>query len=150
MPVDSLARHGVGLIVYPDSGRVLLRRHQRHQPWLLVERHADPNEHDPLAIAFREGGEETGLRDLVPWPDAELRHVVIVPVPAHSREEAHEHADLRFVPATKVPGAVQPENPGAPLRWLSPDEARKTIAEAKDTLSPHKLAAHSARLEMAE
>lgn len=60
VPVDSLARHGVGLIVYPDSGRVLLRRHQRHQPWLLVERHADPNEHDPLAIAFREGVRKRG------------------------------------------------------------------------------------------
>ncbi|MFG2472995.1 NUDIX domain-containing protein [Streptomyces canus] len=66
------------LIVYPDSGRVLLRRHQRHQSWLLVGGHADPDEHDPLVIALREGREESGLRDLVPWPDAELRHVVFV------------------------------------------------------------------------
>ncbi|MFC4472413.1 NUDIX hydrolase [Streptomyces xiangluensis] len=125
------------LIVHPDSGRVLLRWHQRHQSWLLVGGHADPDEHDPLAIALREGRQETGLRDLAPWPDAKSRHVVIVPVPANSREEAHEHADLRFVLATKVPGAAQPENPGAPLCWLLPDEARKTITEAniQDTLS---------------
>ncbi|MEU0428954.1 NUDIX domain-containing protein [Streptomyces canus] len=44
----------------PDSGRVLLRWHQRHQSWLLVGGHADPDEQDPLAITLREGREETG------------------------------------------------------------------------------------------
>ncbi|MEU8876559.1 NUDIX domain-containing protein [Streptomyces javensis] len=125
------------LIVHPDSGRVLLRWHQRHQSWLLVGGHGDPGECDPLAIALREGREETGLPDLAPWPDAEVRHLVIVPVPANSREPAHEHADVRFVLATGVPEAVRPENPDAPLRWLTPDEARMAITEANilDTLS---------------
>jgi 8-oxo-dGTP pyrophosphatase MutT (NUDIX family) len=125
------------LIVHPESGRVLLRWHQRHQSWLLVGGHADPDEYDPLAIALREGREETGLPDLAPWPDPEVRHVVIVPVPANSREEAHEHADLRFVLATGVPEAARPENSDAALRWLSPDEAREAITEAniQDTLS---------------
>lgn len=125
------------LIVHPDSGRVLLRWHQRHATWLLVGGHADPEEHDPLAIALREGREETGLDDLAPWPDARVRHVVVVPVPANAREDAHEHADLRFVLATKVPEAVRPEKPEAPLRWLSPDEAHATVTEAnvRETLS---------------
>ncbi|MBI0382799.1 NUDIX hydrolase, partial [Streptomyces albiflaviniger] len=39
------------LIVHPDSGRVLLRWHQRHQSWLLVGGHGDPGEYDPHAIA---------------------------------------------------------------------------------------------------
>ncbi|MEU9110262.1 NUDIX domain-containing protein [Streptomyces sp. NPDC048483] len=125
------------LIVHPDSGRVLLRRHPRHRSWLLVGGHADPGEHDPLAIALREAHEETGLPDLSPWPDADIRHVVIVPVPANSREAAHEHADLRFVLATRVPAAARPENSDAPLRWLSPEDARKAITEAniQETLS---------------
>ncbi|MGW5444630.1 NUDIX hydrolase [Streptomyces asiaticus] len=125
------------LIVHPDSGRVLLRWHQRHQSWLLVGGHGDPGEYDPLAIALREGREETGLPDLAPWPDAEVRHLVIVPVPANSREPAHEHADVRFVLATNAPEAVRPENPDAPLRWLTPDESRMAITEANilDTLS---------------
>jgi 8-oxo-dGTP pyrophosphatase MutT (NUDIX family) len=125
------------LIVHPDSGRVLLRRHPRHQSWLLVGGHADPGEHDPLAIAVREAREETGLPDVSPWPDADVRHVVIVPVPENSREEAHEHADLRFVLATGVPAAVRPENPDAPLRWLRPEDARKAITEVNihETLS---------------
>ena len=117
------------LIVHPDSGRVLLRWHQRQQAWLQVGGHADPGETDPLAVALRESEEETGLADLVPWPDAQVRQVVIVPVPAGGQEPAHEHADVRFVLATEHPDAARAENPGAPLRWLSPRDARGTMSQ---------------------
>ena len=49
------------LIIHPDSGRVLLRWHERQQAWLQVGGHGDPGEDDPLAVALREGAEETGL-----------------------------------------------------------------------------------------
>ncbi|WP_459755179.1 NUDIX hydrolase [Streptomyces sennicomposti] len=117
------------VIVHPDSGRVLLRRHPRHHSWLLVGGHGDPGEDAPLAVALREAREETGLPDLTPWPDADVRHLVIVPVPAGRHEPAHEHADLRYVLATDVPEAVRPENPDAPLRWLTPQAARETVTE---------------------
>ena len=81
--------------------------------------------HDPLGIARREAAEETGLADLAPWPGPQLRHVVIVPVPARGADPAHEHADVRFFLATREPDAVVPETPDAPLRWL-------TLAEARD------------------
>jgi 8-oxo-dGTP pyrophosphatase MutT (NUDIX family) len=114
---------GSALIVHPPSGRVLLRWHERQQAWLQVGGHADPGERDPLAVALREGREETGLADLEPWPDATLRHVAVVPVPANDREPAHEHADLRFVLSTRRPETARPERPTAPLRWLSIDAA---------------------------
>jgi 8-oxo-dGTP pyrophosphatase MutT (NUDIX family) len=117
------------LIVHPPTRRVLLRWHQRQQAWLQVGGHGDPGESDPLGIALREGAEETGLPDLVPWPDARLRHLVIVGVPAAGREPAHEHADLRFFLATEVPEAAVPERPDAPLRWLSVAEAKTVTAE---------------------
>jgi RimJ/RimL family protein N-acetyltransferase/8-oxo-dGTP pyrophosphatase MutT (NUDIX family) len=125
------------LIVHPATGRVLLRWHQRQQAWLQVGGHGDPGESDPLAIALREAAEETGLADLEPWPDAQLRHLVIVPVPASSKEPAHHHADLRFVLATQTPDAARPEGPEAPLRWLSPGEAFQATSEAnlRETLS---------------
>jgi len=128
---------GSALIVHPASQRVLLRWHQRQQAWLQVGGHGDPGESDPLAIALREAAEETGLDDLEPWPDAQLRHVVVVPVPANRTEPAHHHADLRFVLATHAPEAVRPESPDAPLRWLTPDEAQAATSEAnlRETLS---------------
>jgi len=125
------------LVVHPASGEVLLRWHQRQQAWLQVGGHGDPGESDPLAVALREASEETGLTDLEPWPDARLRHLAIVPVPANSRESAHEHADLRFVLATRDPLAVRAENPYAPLRWLSPSQAHLATSEAnfRETLA---------------
>jgi 8-oxo-dGTP pyrophosphatase MutT (NUDIX family) len=117
------------LIVCPDRGQVLLRWHQRQQAWLQVGGHADPGESDPLAIAVREAAEESGLSDLEPWPDGQVRHVVIVDVPAGAGEPAHEHADVRFVLATRTPDAARPEKPDAPLRWLSPAAARELTSQ---------------------
>src|ERR1700761_3055067 len=116
------------LVVHPPTRRVLLRWHVRQGRWLQVGGHGDPGEDDPLAIALREGAEETGLTDLVPWPDASLRHAVLCDVPASAAEPAHQHADLRFVLATARPEAVVPENEQSPLRWLSLADARALAA----------------------
>jgi 8-oxo-dGTP pyrophosphatase MutT (NUDIX family) len=127
------------LIAHPPTGRVLLRWHQRLGGWLQVGGHGDPGETDPLAIVAREAEEETGLTDLVPWPDAAIRQVVIVRVPPGKGEPAHEHADVRFFMATAAPDAARPENPDAPLRWL-------TVSEACDTTSEPNLREALARL----
>lgn len=128
------------LLVHPETQRVLLRWHQRQQAWLQVGGHGDPGESDPLAIALREAAEETGLADLTPWPDARLRHLVIVGVPAGQGEPAHEHADLRYFMATRTPEAARAENEHAPLRWLS-------LAAAYEATSEVNLRESLARLE---
>lgn len=128
------------VIVHPASRRVLLRWHARQQAWLQVGGHGDPGETDPLEIALREGAEETGLTDLVPWPHKDVVHVVIVPVPAKGDEPAHQHADVRFVLATDQPEAARPERPDAPLRWL-------TFAEAHDLTAEPNLRETLARVE---
>jgi 8-oxo-dGTP pyrophosphatase MutT (NUDIX family) len=117
------------LIVHPETARVLLRWHQRQQAWLQVGGHGDPGESDPLAIAVREAAEETGLADLAPWPDAGIRHVVIVSVPAGKGEPAHEHADIRYFMATQTPDQARAENEDAPLRWLSLTAAYDATSE---------------------
>ena len=96
---------GSALVVHPASGRVLLRWHARQHAWLQVGGHGDPGEDDPFAVALREAGEETGLSDLVAWPDERRApvHLVIVPVPEGKGEPAHEHADIRYVLSTADP-----------------------------------------------
>jgi 8-oxo-dGTP pyrophosphatase MutT (NUDIX family) len=124
------------LIVHPPSRRVLLRWHARQKGWLHVGGHGDPGENEPLTVALREAYEETGLDDLVVWPDAALLHLAVMPVPASASEPAHEHADLRFVLATENPDAARPENPTAQLRWLSLAEAGEiTSANLRETLA---------------
>jgi len=98
------------LIVHPGTGRVLLRWHQRYHAWRHVGGHGDVGESDPLAIAAREASEETGLHDLEPWPDAAIRHVVIVDVPAGNGEPAHQHADIRYFMATRTPDQARAEH----------------------------------------
>jgi 8-oxo-dGTP pyrophosphatase MutT (NUDIX family) len=117
------------LVVHPASARVLLRWHARQQAWLQVGGHGDPGETDPVAIALREGHEETGLADLAPWPDASLLQVTIVDVPARGDEPDHQHADLRFILATGDPDAARPENPDALLRWLTVPQAEDLTAQ---------------------
>ena len=58
---------------------------------------------DAEGCARREAEEETGLTDLVPWPDTAIRQVVIVRVPPGKGEPAHEHADIRFFMSTATP-----------------------------------------------
>ena len=115
------------LVVHPQTGRVLLRWHERQQRWLQVGGHGDPGETDPLRIALREAREETGLADLEPWPDATVQHAVVCAVAPGKGEPAHEHADLRYFLATRTPDAARPENDQAPLRWLALGEARTLV-----------------------
>jgi 8-oxo-dGTP pyrophosphatase MutT (NUDIX family) len=123
---------GSAIVVHPQSGRVLLRWHERMQGWLQLGGHGDPGETDPFAVALREAHEETGLSDLVAWPDGArpaLVHVVVVPVPAGRGEPEHEHADLRYVLATGSPDDAAPESPSAALRWLTIDDALALVGE---------------------
>ncbi|HEX6873127.1 MAG TPA: NUDIX domain-containing protein [Micromonosporaceae bacterium] len=131
---------GSALIVHPPTGRVLLRWHARQQAWLQIGGHGDPGEVQALAVALREGQEETGLTDLTPWPGSGILHLVVVPVPAAGDDPAHEHADVRFVLATDSPELARPEHPGAPLRWLTLPEATALTGEDNLKASLRRLA----------
>jgi 8-oxo-dGTP pyrophosphatase MutT (NUDIX family) len=120
------------VILHPASGRVLLRWHQRMNGWLHVGGHADPGETDPLAVALREGREETSLPDLAPWPGPlrpRIVHVAVVPVPAGKGEPAHEHADIRYLLTTSRPECAAPESAKAVLRWVTLAEAMSCVGE---------------------
>lgn len=120
------------IILHPETGRVLLRWHERMNSWLQVGGHADAGETSPYAIARREAQEETSLKDLVAWPDAShpaVVQIVIVPVPAGRGEARHEHADIRYLLATHRPEDAKPETESARLRWLELAEAASAVSE---------------------
>jgi 8-oxo-dGTP pyrophosphatase MutT (NUDIX family) len=123
---------GSAIVVDRSSCRVLLRWHARMKAWMQVGGHADAGESDPWQIALREAREETGLPDLEAWPAEEGRRpiqIVIVPVPAHGAEPAHEHADIRYLLATARPHLAAAESDDTPLRWLAIDEALEVVVE---------------------
>ena len=128
----SLHVTGSALVVHPPTRRVLLRWHPRMAMWMQVGGHFDADETDPWIVALREAREETGLTDL---RDAMGSHspvpiqIVIVPVPTHGDELAHEHADFRYLLETDDPDAVVPESDAALLRWVDLDIA---VAEATE------------------
>ncbi|HEY5012739.1 MAG TPA: NUDIX domain-containing protein [Acidimicrobiia bacterium] len=108
------------LVVHPPTRTVLLRWHPRMAMWMQVGGHFDADETDPWLVAVREAREETGLTDLRAdsRPDARQPvQIVIVPVPAHGDEPAHEHADIRYLLATDHPTEIVPESGAARLRW---------------------------------
>jgi 8-oxo-dGTP pyrophosphatase MutT (NUDIX family) len=111
---------------------VLLRWHTRHDTWMQVGGHGDPGESAPYAVALREAVEETGLEDLVSFPDAaapRLIQVAVVAVRATAKEPAHLHGDLRYVMATSSPDAIVPESEDNPLRWCTFAEAESLVGE---------------------
>ncbi len=118
---------GSAIVVHPPTRRVLLRWHDRMQAWLQVGGHADPGESDPFSIAMREAREETGLGDLVPWPEKRVLQVAVVPVPAGKGEPEHHHGDIRYALATAEPENVQAENDTAALMWLDVDDAIQKV-----------------------
>jgi 8-oxo-dGTP pyrophosphatase MutT (NUDIX family) len=122
---------GSALVVHPPSRTVLLRWHPRMQMWMQVGGHFDAGETDPSLVALREAREETGLTDLrtpAMTVDPPVQ-IVIVPVPAHGDEPAHEHADFRYVFVTKTPTAIVPESTAARLRWTDLTQAIDEIVE---------------------
>ena len=135
---------GSAIVVHPPTRRVLLRWHERYQLWNHVGGHADDGEEDPYVTALREACEETGLRDLRPWPgpEPEIALVDVVPVPASEAkgEPDHEHIDVCYVLATDAPDALVEEHDDAELRWLSIDEARTMVnfhvANLLDVVTP--------------
>jgi 8-oxo-dGTP pyrophosphatase MutT (NUDIX family) len=134
-PFDRASRFHLtasALVIEPRSGRVLLRWHSRHQSWMQVGGHGDPGEVAPYAVARREAAEETGLADLVSFPDVgapRLIQVAVVAVPGNAKEPAHLHGDLRYVMATASPDAIVAESEDNPLRWCSIAEATSLVGE---------------------
>ena len=85
---------GSALVVDSEGERVLLMLHAKLRRWLQPGGHAD-GDADVLAVALREGREESGIAGLEAL-SPEIFDVDVHEIPARKGEPAHLHCDVRF------------------------------------------------------
>ena len=108
---------GSGFVLDAKRESVLLLFHGKLHRWLQPGGHGE-GEIDPRQIALREVREETGLRELAPFPGPSLLDVDVHPIPARPHEPAHPHLDLRygFVASASETPRISAES--RELRWF--------------------------------
>jgi 8-oxo-dGTP pyrophosphatase MutT (NUDIX family) len=104
-----------------DASRALLTHHAKLNAWFQLGGHCDGNP-DVLAVALREAQEESGINAIEPVSRG-IFDLDIHTIPANSREQAHDHYDIRFL--LKVTSQEQPQasDESKALRWISKDRA---------------------------
>ena len=85
---------GSAWLVDIAGDRVLLAHHAKLGRWLQPGGHSD-GDPDTLAVALREAREESGLD--VRALDNDIFDLDVHRIPAHGREPAHLHFDVRFL-----------------------------------------------------
>lgn len=123
---------GSAWIVDGARGRTLLTHHLKLEKWLQLGGHAD-GDGDLLAVALREGLEESGLTRLRPV-SAEIFDVDRHWIPARKTEPAHWHYDLRFmIEADMGEPLVRAANESKELAWV--DVARVTELNPEESMA---------------
>lgn len=109
-------------IIDPESQRLLLHHHRRLDRWLQMGGHVEGDE-GPLQTAFREGAEESGLKDLeLVVPD--VFDVDVHFIPAGKGEPDHSHFDVRYLARTANPTAITIDRSEShDLAWVELDRA---------------------------
>lgn len=97
--------------------RVLLTHHRKLNRWLQPGGHAD-GDPDVLAVALREGLEETGLESLAPI-DGEILDLDIHPIPARGDDPGHLHYDVRFLLRDTGTGDYVVSEESHDLAWVA-------------------------------
>lgn len=120
------------LVFSRDLSRLVLTHHRKLDIWIQLGGHAD-GEADLPTAARREAVEESGIEQITAAHDR-IVDVDIHPIPAHGREGAHEHYDIRyaFVADHEAPLIVSDESHD--LAWVTVEQ----LAEFSEEESLHR------------
>ena len=83
-------------VLSPCKTELLLIRHRKLNRWLQPGGHFEPTDASLEAAIRREVSEEVGLTDMTS-PNKRLFDVDVHAIPTSTKQEAHEHFDLRML-----------------------------------------------------
>ena len=137
-PADPFARaNPVGhvtasaIVARPDGSEFLLIHHRKLGRWLQPGGHTEESDASAFDAALREAREETGISAFDRPIGAEILDVDVHAIPAHKRDPAHAHFDVRFLLTSGETGhAALAEDPKRPMRWVSIEEGRAMSLDA--------------------
>lgn len=88
---------GSAWLVNPGGNKVLLTLHHKLGRWMQTGGHAD-GDSNPLRVALREAGEESGISGIVPVNrDIFDIDIHLIPARPEKGESAHYHYDIRYL-----------------------------------------------------
>jgi 8-oxo-dGTP pyrophosphatase MutT (NUDIX family) len=115
------------VIARPDGSEFLLVHHRKLSRWLQPGGHTEASDPSAFDAALREAREETGIARFGAPIGRKVFDVDVHAIPAHKRDPAHSHFDVRFL-LTSSEGApehaARAEDPDRPMRWVSLEGAR--------------------------
>jgi 8-oxo-dGTP pyrophosphatase MutT (NUDIX family) len=103
-----------------EGTHVLLTHHRKLGLWLQLGGHADGRS-DVLAVALSEAREESGITDIVPISES-IFDLDVHPIPAHGRDPAHYHYDIRFLCRVTGDDTYQVSDESIDLAWVSKED----------------------------
>jgi 8-oxo-dGTP pyrophosphatase MutT (NUDIX family) len=109
-----------GLVLSPDSRRLLLVHHRRLDRWLLPGGHVEPDDMTLDGAVRREVIEETGVL-LRPSSEPVLAGADVHGIPARRDEPYHLHHDLVFAFAA-ADTEIHPSDESRAVAWCGPEE----------------------------
>jgi 8-oxo-dGTP pyrophosphatase MutT (NUDIX family) len=111
----------------PDGSEFLLVHHRKLARWLQPGGHTESSDASAFDAALREAREETGISRFDTPLGRAILDVDVHAIPAHRREPAHSHFDIRFLLTSTEAvreHAASAEDPDRPMRWVSLEGAR--------------------------
>jgi len=111
---------GSSWIIDQDRSHVLLTHHRKLDAWFQLGGHSD-GDPNTLAVALREGQEESGLNNLKPVSEA-IFDVDVHLIPARKNEPDHYHYDVRFLLEADRHEPLTISRESNELAWVTLDE----------------------------
>lgn len=108
---------GSAWIVDASRTRCLLTHHRKLDRWLQLGGHSD-GDPDTLAVAMREGLEESGLKSLRPVSTA-VFDCDVHWIPERKAEPGHHHHDVRFLLEADVDEPLVLSEESNELAWVA-------------------------------